>query len=50
MVGFAFSAIDQHATGALHQLIQMHLGGPELAMRTLQVLLNANRSAIPVLA
>ena len=42
LAGLEISAIDRHARRSLHQLIQMNLGTPELASRTLAALLQAN--------
>lgn len=42
--GLEISAIDRHARRTLRQLIQMNLGTPELASRTLAALLQANLS------
>ena len=42
IAGLEISSIDRHARRSLHQLIQMNLGTPELASRTLATLLQAN--------
>ena len=47
IVGLEISAIDHHAMGTLHRLIGMNLGTPDLALRTLPVLLKANSAASP---
>jgi hypothetical protein len=45
LVGLEISSIDCHARITLRQLIQMNLGTPELASRTLPALLKANFSS-----
>jgi hypothetical protein len=47
IVGLEISAIDHHASGTLHRLIETNLGNPDLALRTLPVLLKANVSPGP---
>lgn len=47
IVGLEISAIDHHAAGALQRLIGKDPGSPDLASRTLPVLLQANCAASP---
>ena len=47
IVGLEISAMDHHAKGTLRRLIETNLGAPDLASRTLPVLLKANFSASP---
>jgi hypothetical protein len=49
-VGLEISSIDQHARDILRQLIEMNLGAPELATRTLPALLDENIAWIPTFA
>ena len=46
-IGLEISSIDHHAKSRLHRMIENNLGTPDLASRTLPVLLKANFSASP---
>jgi hypothetical protein len=46
-IGLKMSFIDHHANRTLHRLIEMKLGNPDLASRTLPILLKANFFAGP---
>ena len=50
IVGLEISAIDHHATSALQRLTGMNPNFPDLASRTLPVLLQANGAASPAAA
>jgi len=44
-IGLAINAIDRHAKNTLQRMIEMNLGTPDLALRTLPALLRENFSA-----
>ena len=44
-IGLAINAIDRHAKNNLQRMIEMNLGTPDLALRTLPALLRENFSA-----
>lgn len=46
-IGLEIDSIDHYAKSTLHRLIETNLGTPDLASRTLPVLLKANFSASP---
>lgn len=47
LIGLEINAIDHHAKSTLRRMIEMNLGTPNLATRSLPVLLKANFSASP---
>ncbi len=50
IAGLEISAIDDHAKGTLQRLIGMNPNSPDLASRTLPVLLKENAAASPAAA